>query len=126
MVVVVVVVRDCWKISNEVIVRGSCKGGIPWPGDLAKRDVVAEERGSRWRGGSREKKVQNGPEARMKWKGTSQTAPTVPQPRIEALPGVWLGRLSKNCMNCMNIVRWGGVYVWKECMLNLLLRSMDY
>jgi hypothetical protein len=46
-----IVVSGLLEDQNEVIVLVSCKGGISWPGDLAKRDVVAEKRG---RGGGRE------------------------------------------------------------------------
>lgn len=43
--------------------------------------------------------------------------PTVPKPvspGSKHCRGVWLGRLSKNCMNCMNIVPGGGVCMEKS------------
>jgi hypothetical protein len=65
-----IVVRECWKTRTIYIVTvlNSCKGDISWPGDLAKTDVVEEENGRGGGGGIKAKKVQNGPEARMKWK----------------------------------------------------------
>jgi len=51
-----IVVSGLLEDQNEVIVLDSCKGEISWPGDLAKRDVVAGDEGKRWRARIKEKK----------------------------------------------------------------------